>query len=73
MDDLFVATRKDIHCAAKQILKTLATMVKKANGPNLKEAQKLPARRVERLDKVFKLLDVPARGKEIRGHRRHHW
>jgi ferritin-like metal-binding protein YciE len=68
MDDLFLATLKDIYYAEKQILKALPTMVKKANGPELKEAlethRKETEGQVERLDKVFKLLDVPARGKK---------
>ena len=68
MDDLFVATLKDIYYAEKQILKALPGMVKKAKGPKLKEA--LESHRhetegqVERLDKVFAMLDVPARGKK---------
>ena len=43
-------------------------MVKKANEPDLKEAlethRKETEGQVERLEKVFKLLDVPARGKK---------
>ena len=68
MDDLFVATLKDIYYAEKQILKALPTMVKKANGPELKEALETHRQetegQVERLDRVFTMLDVPARGKK---------
>jgi ferritin-like metal-binding protein YciE len=68
MDDLFVATLKDIYYAEKQILKALPTMVKKANGEELKEALETHRQetqgQVDRLDKVFKMLDVPARGKK---------
>jgi ferritin-like metal-binding protein YciE len=68
MDDLFVATLKDIYYAEKQILKALPTVVKKANGPELKQALETHRQetegQVERLDRVFKLLDVPARGKK---------
>ena len=68
MDDLFVATLKDIYYAEKQILKALPTMVKKANGPELKEAlethRKETEGQIERLDQVFAYLDVPARGKK---------
>ena len=68
MDDLFVATLKDIYYAEKQILKALPGMVKKAKGPELKEALETHRQetegQVERLDKVFKMLDVPARGKK---------
>jgi ferritin-like metal-binding protein YciE len=68
MDDLLVATLKDLYYAEKQILKALPTMVKKANGSELKEALETHRQetegQVERLDQVFKLLDVPARGKK---------
>ena len=45
LDDLFVATLKDIYYAEKQILKALPTMVKKANGPELKDALEDPSPR----------------------------
>jgi ferritin-like metal-binding protein YciE len=68
MDDLFVATLKDIYYAEKQILKALPGMVKKANGDGLKEALETHRQetegQVDRLDQVFKMLDVPARGKK---------
>jgi ferritin-like metal-binding protein YciE len=68
MEDLFVATLKDIYYAEKQILKALPSMVKKANGQELKKAlethRKETEGQVERLDQVFKLLDVSARGKK---------
>jgi ferritin-like metal-binding protein YciE len=68
MDDLFVATLKDIYYAEKQILKALPTMVKTANGEELKEVLETHRQetqgQVDRLDKVFKMLDVPARGKK---------
>src|SRR6476659_8787526 len=68
MDDLFVATLKDIYYAEKQILKALPGMAKKAKEPELKKAlethRKETEGQVERLDQVFKLLDQPARGKK---------
>ena len=68
MDDLFVATLKDIYCAEKQILKALPGMVKKAKGGEMKKALETHRQetegQVERLDQVFKMLDVPARGKK---------
>jgi ferritin-like metal-binding protein YciE len=68
MDDLFVATLKDIYYAEKQILKALPGMVKKANGKDLKKALETHRQetegQVERLDQVFKMLEVPARGKK---------
>ena len=58
MDDLFVATLKDIYYAEKQILKALPGMVKKATGPELKKAlethRKETEGQVDRLDQVFK-------------------
>ena len=68
MDELFVATLKDIYYAEKQILKALPGMVKKANDSELKKAleahRKETEGQVERLDQVFKMLDEPARGKK---------
>lgn len=68
MDELFVATLKDIYYAEKQILKALPGMVKKAKEPGLKKAleahRKETEGQVERLDQVFKMLDEPARGKK---------
>jgi ferritin-like metal-binding protein YciE len=68
MGDLFVATLKDIYYAEKQILKALPGMVKKANGSELKKAletHRLETEgQVDRLDQVFKALNVPARGKK---------
>jgi ferritin-like metal-binding protein YciE len=68
MDELFVATLKDIYYAEKQILKALPGMVKKAKEPELKKAlethRKETEGQVERLGQVFKQLDQPARGKK---------
>ena len=68
MEDLFVATLKDIYYAEKQILKALPGMVKKADSPELKGALETHAKETEgqvsRLEQVFKLMDVPARGKK---------
>jgi ferritin-like metal-binding protein YciE len=68
MDELFVATLKDIYYAEKQILKALPGMVKKAKESELKRAleahRKETEGQVERLDQVFKMLDEPVRGKK---------
>lgn len=68
MDELFVATLKDIYYAENQILKALPGMVKKANDSELKKAleahRKETEGQVERLVQVFKMLDEPARGKK---------
>jgi ferritin-like metal-binding protein YciE len=68
MEDLFVETLKDIYYAEKQILKALPTMVKKAGSKELKKAlethRKETEGQVDRLEDVFKQLDVAARGKK---------
>lgn len=68
MEDLFVATLKDIYYAEKQILKALPGMVSKSDNAELKKAlethRKETEGQIDRLEKVFKLIDVPARGKK---------
>jgi ferritin-like metal-binding protein YciE len=68
MEDLFVDTLKDIYYAEKHILKALPTMVKKATSKDLKKAlenhRKETEGQVDRLEDVFKQLDVAARGKK---------
>jgi ferritin-like metal-binding protein YciE len=68
MEDLFVETLKDIYYAEKQILKALPGMAKKAGSKELKKAlethRKETEGQVDRLEDVFKQLDVAARGKK---------
>ena len=68
MEDLFVATLKDIYYAEKQILKALPGMIGKADNAKLKKALEThldeTEGQVKRIEKVFKLIDVPARGKK---------
>jgi ferritin-like metal-binding protein YciE len=68
MEDLFVDTLKDIYYAEKQILKALPGMVKKAGSAELRDALESHRQetqgQVDRLEKVFKLMDVPAQGKK---------
>jgi ferritin-like metal-binding protein YciE len=68
MEDLFVDTLKDIYYAEKHILKALPTMAKKATSKELKKAlethRKETEGQVDRLEDVFKQLDVAARGKK---------
>lgn len=68
MEDLFVETLKDIYYAEKQILKALPGMIKKADDTKLKTAlethRKETEGQVERLEEVFQLMEVPARGKK---------
>src|SRR5688572_10226622 len=68
LEDLFVETLKDIYYAEKHILKALPGMVRKAGDAKLKDAlethRKETEGQIERLEQVFKLMDVPARGKK---------
>jgi ferritin-like metal-binding protein YciE len=62
LKDLFVMTLKDIYHAEKQILKALPKMAKSSEGSELKEAlekhRKETEGQVERLEEVFKLMDM---------------
>jgi ferritin-like metal-binding protein YciE len=66
LDDLFVHMLRDIYYAEKQILKTLPKMARKADSSALREAfeqhQSETEGHVERLEKVFELRDLKARG-----------
>jgi ferritin-like metal-binding protein YciE len=68
MEDLFVETLKDIYYAEKHILKALPAMVKKAGDKKLKDALETHRQetegQVDRLEQVFKMMEVPARGKK---------
>lgn len=65
--DLFYDTLKDIYFAENKILKTLPKMAKAAQSKELAAAFKKHERetqgQVRRLEKVFKILGKPARGK----------
>jgi ferritin-like metal-binding protein YciE len=67
LSDLFHNTLKDIYYAENKILKTLPKMAKAAQSPDLKAAftkhERETQGQVTRLDKVFKIIGKPARGK----------
>ena len=67
LNDLFHDTLKDIYYAEKQILKALPKMAKAAQSDKLRAAFEKhhgeTEGQVERLEKIFELLDKPARGK----------
>ncbi|MGE0459290.1 MAG: ferritin-like domain-containing protein [Bauldia sp.] len=71
LDDLFLHGLKDIYYAEKQILKTLPKLAKKAPSEALATAflthRDETAGQLERLDKVFELLDRRAQGKTCEG------
>ena len=67
LNDLFLDTLKDIYFAEKQILKALPKMAKAALSGKLRAAFEKhrgeTEGQVERLEQIFELLEVPARGK----------
>ncbi len=67
LQDLFVTTLQDIYHGEKQILKALPKMAKSASTPELKQAfqhhTEQTEGQVERLQRVFELLNKSARGK----------
>lgn len=71
LDDLLVHELQDIYHAEGQILKALPKMTKAATHPDLKaafEEHRLQTEgQVRRLDEVFKLLGLPAKGKKCEG------
>src|SRR5262245_22250483 len=68
LEDLFLMTLADIYHGEKQIIKALPKMAKHADSRELKAALehhlKETEGQVERLERVFKLMDKPARGEE---------
>ena len=68
LDDLFEDTLKDIYYAEKKILTALPKMAKAAQSEELATAfekhQRETEGQVKRLEKIFDLIDKPARGKK---------
>jgi ferritin-like metal-binding protein YciE len=71
LDDLLVHELQDIYNAEAQILKALPKMIKAVSHPDLQRAfeehLEQTEGQVERLDQVFKLLGVPAKGRKCEG------
>lgn len=71
LQELFVDELKDLYNAEQQVLKALPKMAKAANSSGLKKAfqrhQKETETQLQRLEQVFKLLGIPARGKPCKG------
>jgi ferritin-like metal-binding protein YciE len=67
LNDLFLDTLKDIYFAEKQILKALPKMAKAASSDKLRAAFEKhygeTEGQVERLEKIFEMIDKPARSK----------
>ncbi len=68
LDDLFYDTLKDIYYAEKKILTALPKMAKAAQSRDLQSAFAKHANETEeqvaRLEKVFQIIDKPAKGKK---------
>jgi ferritin-like metal-binding protein YciE len=64
---LFYETLKDIYFAEKQILRALPKMAKTSQSDELRQAfethRDQTEGHVERLEKIFEIIDKPARGK----------
>lgn len=71
LNDLFLHELKDIYDAEKRILKALPKMAKKATHEELRTAfeehRSATENQVDRLERIFKSLDKPARGKKCLG------
>jgi len=71
LDDLLVHELQDIFDAEKQITKALPKMAKAAAHPELRAAfeehLEQTEDQIERLEQVFKLLGLPAKGKKCDG------
>jgi ferritin-like metal-binding protein YciE len=71
LDKLFLEELKDVYNAEKQIVAALPRMAKAAEAPELKKAFTNHLREteghVDRLERIFKELGQPARGKKCKG------
>jgi len=68
LDDLFVHQLRDIYYAEKQIVQALPDMIEKAKDPGLKQGFEAhlgeTKNHVKRLEQVFKMHGVEAKGVE---------
>lgn len=68
LQDLLIETLRDTYNAEKQLVKALPKMAKAANSKELRAAfedhLEVTKEQVARLERVFKELGVPARGKQ---------
>jgi ferritin-like metal-binding protein YciE len=71
LEDLLKDEIKDIYDAEKQLTRALPKLIKKATADDLKSALsahlKETERHISRLEQVFKLMDMPVRGKKCEG------
>ena len=71
LNDLFLHELKDIYDAEKRLLKALPKMAKAATSEDLSAAfsehRDQTETQVERLERIFEILEKPARGKKCMG------
>jgi ferritin-like metal-binding protein YciE len=71
LQDLFADELKDIYNAEKQLVRALPRMARAASNPQLRKAfedhLKQTEGHVTRLERIFKELGAPARGKRCKG------
>ena len=71
LHELLEEELKDIYDAEKQLTKALPKLAKKASSPDLKAGFEAHLRQTEdqidRLEQVFELLELPAKGKKCKG------
>jgi ferritin-like metal-binding protein YciE len=70
LHDLYVDELKDLYSAENQLLKALPKMAKAASSPDLRKAfeshLKETQGQVQRLERIFKKLDVSPKGKKCK-------
>ena len=68
LNDLFKDTLRDVYYAEKQVLKSLPKMERAANAEEVKQAFRTHLKQtegqIERLEKVFGMIDLTPRGKK---------
>jgi ferritin-like metal-binding protein YciE len=68
LEDLFLQELKDVYDAEKQILKALPKMAKAVDSEELRDALEhhhaVTETHVDRLERVFEMMEKPARGKK---------
>ena len=71
LEDLFVDVLQDIYDAEQQIVKALPKMAENAQSKELKQGfndhLEMTRKQVERVEQIFKELNMPAKGKHCKG------
>lgn len=71
LEDLFIDSLKDLYDAEKQIVEALPKMMENAHSKELKQGFKdhleMTHRQIDRIEQIFKGMDLPAKGKKCKG------